>query len=139
MSKFVLLDADINVDGTDLSNFASSVEIEDSAEEKDLTGFGDDYRVFAQGLKDATITVTFFNDFDAASVDAILEPLYSGGSTFDVVVKPTSAAVSSTNPSYTMTSRMFSYSPFGGAIGEASDTDVAFRNAGGSGVVKATA
>lgn len=139
MAKFVLKDAVVTIDGTDLSDHISSVTIEDTADEVEFTGLGADYREFGQGLKDATITCTFFQDFAASEVDATLNTLYSGGGTFAVVVKADNAAVSATNPSYTLNSRIYSYSPISGAVGDASTTDVTFRNGGTSGLVRGTA
>lgn len=139
MAKYVLKDAVITVDGTDISDHTSSVAVEDTAAEVDFTGFGSDYSELGQGLKDATITATIFNDYAASSVDAILAPLYASGGTFDVVVKPTANAVSSTNPSWTLTSRLFSYSPLSGGVGEASTSDLTFRNAGTAGLTRGTA
>lgn len=139
MAKFVLRDASITVDSVDLSDHASSVTIETSFDEADATGFGSVYRENLQGLGDATITVTFQQDFDAASVDATLWPLSQSGETFPVVVKPTSDVVGATNPSYTMTAVLTSYSPLAGSIGDVSTTDVSFRNAAQSGLVRAVA
>lgn len=139
MGKFVLTDAVVTVNGVNLSDHFSSVTIEDSAEEVDFSAFGPSaYREFGAGLKDATITCTAFQDFAAASVDATLAPLYSAGSTFTVTVKATSAATSSTNPVYSMVSRLFTFSPIAGAVGDASTTDVTFRNAGTAGLVRGT-
>lgn len=136
--KLVLKDADIEIDGVNLSNHANSVTLEDSADEVDITGFQSDYKEFDQGLKDATITITFISDFEAGKVDATLYPLYSGGDTFDVVVKPTDDAVSATNPAYVMHGRMYTYNPIAGGVGDASTTDVTFRNASQLGIVKQT-
>jgi hypothetical protein len=138
MAVFVLKDAVITVDGTDISNHTSSVTVEDSAAEVDFTSFGNSYSQFGQGLKDATITATVFNDYAASQVDAIVAPLYASGGTFDVTVKATSSAVSSTNPVWTLRSRLFSYSPIGGAVGEAASTDLVFRNAGTAGLTRGT-
>lgn len=138
MAKFVLKDAVVTVDGTDISNHCSSVTVEDSAAEVDFTSFGNTYSEFGQGLKDATITATVFNDYAASSVDSIIAPLYASGGTFAVTVKATSAATSGTNPVWTLTSRLFSYSPIGGAVGEAATTDLTFRNAGTAGLVRGT-
>ena len=139
MAKYVLKDAYIAVNGTSLSDHASSVTLEDTAEEIDFTAFSaNGYREFGQGLKDATVTVTFFADFAAASVHAILQPLYSSGGTFGVEVRPTSSPVSATNPKATMTSRLYSYSGIAGGVGEAATFDASFRNAGTAGLVWGT-
>lgn len=138
MAKVVLKDASITVNGTDLSTRCDSVTIEDSAEEVDVTAFqGNGYREFAQGLKDATITASFFQDFASGSVHSVLNAVYQSGSTFDVVVKGDDGSVGEDNPSFTMTARLFSYSPLAGGVGEASKIEATFRNAG-DGITVAT-
>jgi len=137
--KYVHKDAYIAVNGTALSDHAQSLTIEDSADEVDFTAFSTaGYREIGPGLKDATVTVTFFQDFAASSVHAILQPLYQTGGTFALEVRPTSSAVSATNPKGTMTARLFSYAGFGGAVGDASTFDAAFRCAGTAGFVWGT-
>lgn len=131
MAKVVLKDASITVNAIDLSTRCDQVSIEDSAEEVDVTAFqGNGYREFAQGLKDATITATFFQDFASGSVHSTLNSLYQNGTTFDVVVKGDDAAVSATNPSFTMSAKLYSYSPLAGSVGEPSKIEATFRNAG---------
>lgn len=140
MAKYVWKDAYLAINGTAFSDHVSSLTIEDTADEVDLTGFSSSgYREFGQGLKDATITATFFQDFAASSVHAALQPLYASGGTFGVEVRPTSAAVSATNPKATLTARLYSYGGIGGAVGEAASFEASFRHAGTLGVVWATA
>lgn len=139
MGKYVLKDAYIAINGTVVSNYASSCELEDTADEIDFTGFSaNGYKELGQGLKDATITVTFFSDFASAGINNIIQPLYASGGTFGVEIRPTSAAVSATNPKATMTARIYSYSGISGGVGDASTFDAAFRNAGTAGLVWGT-
>lgn len=139
MAKTILKNADIVVNSINLSTRCDSVTIEDSAEEVDVTAFqGNGYREFAQGLKDATITAAFFQDFASGSVHSTLNPLYQNGTTFDVVVKGDSAATSATNPKFTMSAQLFSYSPLAGGVGEPSKIEATFRNVGGGVVVSTT-
>ena len=143
MAKYVLKDAYIAINGTVVSNLASSCELEDTADEIDFTGFSSaGYREIGQGLKDATITVTFFSDFAAAGVNTginnIIQPIYASGGTCGIEIRPTSAAASATNPKGTMLARVFSYSGIAGAVGDASTFDCAFRNAGTAGLVWGT-
>ena len=138
MGKLVLKDADVVIDGTNLSTHVTKVTIDDKTDKVDVTGMQEDYREWDQGLKDATLSITFISDFAVGSVDAVLAPLYSSGDTFDVVIKPTSAAVSATNPSFTQVSRLYNYSPLAGSVGEASTTDVEFANGGSDGILRAT-
>jgi hypothetical protein len=139
MAKFVLKDAFVEVDSNDLSNFASSVTIDTPADEVDITGFGSAYREFAQGLKDATITIAFFQDYAAASVHTVLSPHHAAGTSFALAIRADSGAVAPTNPMWTTTVRLFNYSPLSAAIGEAATIDVSFRNADQTGVVETTA
>jgi hypothetical protein len=138
MAKQVLKDAYIKIDSTVLSDHVSSVTLEDSADEVEFTSFGANYREYGQGLKTASITLEVFQDFAAASVDAVMEPLYNSGGTFTVEVRPTSSSVSATNPKYTMVGRLFSYSPLQGAVGDANTTSVTINNAGTAGLVRGT-
>ena len=138
--KHVLRNAYFAINGTALQDHMSSLEIEDSAEEIDFTSFSaNGYKEIGQGLKDATITGSFFNDYNSGSVHQILQPLYASGGTFTVAVRPDAgAAVSATNPGGTMTARIYSYPGLSGAVGEANVMDVAFRNAGTAGLTWGT-
>ncbi len=139
MAKHVLTNAVITVNGTNLSDHCSSLTLEDSAEEVDLSSFGaSEYREFAPGLKDATITAEFFNDFAAASVDAVLSAAYSSSTSFPVVIKASSAATSATNPAFTMQSKLYTYTPLAGGVGEANTTSATFRNSGTAGITRGT-
>jgi hypothetical protein len=138
MAKFVLAHPKLDVNGTNLEDHASSLEITTEFDEVELTSFCSNYREFGQGLGDATWTVDFFQDFASGEVDAILWPLSQSGGTFLLKASSGSAAVSATNPMYSMTARLFSYAPIAGAVGEASTTSVTFRNAGTAGLTRAT-
>lgn len=136
--KFVIRTPEITVNEVDLSSHVSSVTIEQTTDEVDVTGSKAKAKEILPGIPDATITLNFWQDFDAGSVDATLQPIYDAAEATSVVVKPSEAAVSATNPSYTMKGVLLNYSPLAGAIGEASATEVSFRNGDQSGIVKAT-
>ena len=139
MAKAVLTDAVITVNGTNLSDHCSSVTIEDTADEVEFTSFGSAaYREFGRGLKDVTITAEFYNDYAASSVDAVLSNEYTQGTAFPVTVKASSAATSSTNPIWSMSSRLYSYTPLAGAVGDANTTTAVFRPAGTAGLTRGT-
>ena len=140
MPKHALINAFVSVNGVDLSDHVTAVSIEESAPKIDITAMGASYQSFTPGIKDGTINVTFLQDFDAGEVDATLSPLWTGSSVFPVIVRDAASTVSATNPNFTMGSaRMYTYSPIAGDLGSALSTDVAFRNAGTAGIVRATA
>ena len=134
MAKEVLINAKITVNAVDLSDHCSSITIEDSADEVEFTSFGDGYRDFGQGLKDSTITASFFNDHAASSVADTLQTFYNSGGTFDVKVWPNSAGT----VVYTQRSRLFSNPTLAGAVGDANTIDATFRNAGTAGISRGT-
>jgi hypothetical protein len=140
MAKYVHRNAYVAINGTALSNYANSLTITDEAEKIDFTGFSaNGYREFGQGLRDASIDVTFFQDFASGAVHEILQPLYSSGTTFALEVRPVNATVTATNPKGTMLARLNSYSGFGGKVGDAAELEVKFDNAGTLGLVWGTA
>lgn len=140
MGKFVMRDAVVTINGTAISDHSNNVTIEDTADEVEFTSFtAGAYREFGQGLHDATITVSVFQDYAASSIYAIAQPIYSSGGTCVVTVKPTSAATSTTNPIGSLTARLYSFNPIAGAVGEAATTDLVFRNAGTQGLQMGTA
>ncbi len=137
VAKQILKDVSIVINSVNLADHCSAVSMDDTADEIDFTGFSSaGYKEYGQGLKDGTVTVTIFQDFAAGSVHATLQPL--SGASFPVVLKPTSAAVSATNPSLTMTAKLYSYAGLDGSVGEASIIEATFRNASSTGLVWAT-
>lgn len=136
MAKHVLgRNTQVTVNGTDLSDHVSSVTLEDSADEVDTTGFKEVYREFTPGLKDATITATFFQDYASGSVDEVIGGMYYADTAGTVKVKPdTNGTVV-----YTMVGKVYSFPPVSGGVGDANSMDVTFRNAGTAGLTRGTA
>ena len=98
MTIEVLTDALVSINAVDLSDHVASVTINEGAELKEATVMGDAGVRRLSGLKDWSMTVTFRQDFDAAKVDATLQPLV-GGSSFAVAVRKSKTdAISATNP-----------------------------------------
>jgi hypothetical protein len=136
MAKEILRNVKITVGGTDLSDHCSSVTLEDTAEEVDFTSFSaSGYREFGQGLKDSTISASYFNDHAASSVADTHQALYSSGGTFAVKVWPDAAGT----VVYTQVSRLYTNPLIAGAVGDANTVDVTYRNAGTAGVTRGTA
>lgn len=129
MSHLVFTDAFVSINGVDLSAHVRSVTLNYQAELQDSTTMGDTTRERLGGLKDWSIEVEFNQDYAASQVDATLFSLV--GSTFTVIVRPVEGtAVGATNPNYTGTGILESYSPVGGAIGELLMTRISIQAAG---------
>jgi hypothetical protein len=128
MAKFVTTDYKILLGTDDFSDSIAAVTLEISADEQETTAFGDTYRTRIGGLKDASISLDFHQDFGADSVDDTLFPLL--GSTVEFTLTHTSGTVSVTNPSYTGTALVTQYSPFANSVGDLATLSVSWPVSG---------
>lgn len=128
MASFVFDDAFVSLGGTDLSDHVRSVTLDTSADLVESQAMGDSWKERLGGLKDWSLSVEFLQDFAAAEVDATLWPLL--GTVFTVAIRPTNAAASPTNPEYTGSGALESYTPLGGSVGELAMAPVTVQGAG---------
>jgi hypothetical protein len=135
MAKFYAQDYKITVGTAVLSDDIASVTLDITADEVETTAFGSTYRTRIGGLKDASVSLDFHQDFGAGSVDSLLFPLM--GSTVAVKIAPTSGTVSATNPEYRFTALVTQYQPFAGAVGDLATLSVTWPVSGE--VVRGTA
>lgn len=136
MAKLVTNNYNILVNGVDFSDHLAACEFSITVDEQETTAFGSGYRSRIGSLKDASVTLSWHQDYGAASVDATLFPLL--GSVATVVAKPTSGSVSATNPSYTGVFLVSSYSVINGSVGDLATFDTTWNIASGS-VTRGTA
>lgn len=104
MARIVLTDASVSINAVDLSQFITSVAISTSEDVVDTTGMSSaGARTRLAGLQDNSVTFEFNQDFAAGGPEITINALASSlvGTVTTCIVKPTSAATSSTNPSYT--------------------------------------
>ena len=126
MAAIVLTDVVVTINTVTLSGKATNVVINYEKEAVEITGFGDVARNFTSGLTNMSCDVTLNQDFAASSVEASIFGLV--GTTTTLVFKSTSAAVSATNPSYTITGAyLASHTPINGAVGELATTELSFQ------------
>lgn len=116
MAKFFAQDYKVTVDGDDLSESIASVTLDITTDEVETTAFGAEFRTRIGGLKDASVSLDFHQDFAAGSIDDLLFPLL--GTTVEITIAPTSEAISATNPTYTFDCLVTQYQPFAGAVGD---------------------
>ncbi len=135
MAKFYAQDYKITVGTAVLSTSLASVTLDITADEVETTAFGSSYRTRIGGLKDASVSLDFHQDFGAGSIDALLFPLL--GSTVAVKIVPTSGTVTSSNPEYSMSCLVTQYQPFAGAVGDLATLSVTWPVTGE--VTRATA
>jgi len=129
VAKFVATDYSISINGTNFSTSLAAATLDVSASEQEVTAFGDTFVQRISGLKDASISLDFHQDFGASSVDATLWPLL--GSQATVTILPQGSTVSTTNPSYTGVFLVTEYSPLASSVGDLATLSVSWPLADG--------
>jgi hypothetical protein len=112
----------VTVNSVDLSSLVSAVTINRTFDELEVTAMGDSGHKFVKGLEASSVTIDFFNDEASSKTLQTLQAAY--GTSVTVLIKQTSAAVSATNPSYTMSCLVNNLTPVNGAVGDISTQSV---------------
>lgn len=128
MASIVLTDCRIELNSVVLSSYCTSVGLSVEADDQEDTAFGDSWRSRVAGLKDGKLDLEFNSDFAASAVDQTLYPLLGTSVTFKV--RPTTSAISTTNPEYQGSVLITEYAPLDGGVGDLATTKVSFPFAG---------
>jgi hypothetical protein len=120
----------LTVNAVDLSTLVSSVTINRSFEELDVSAMGDSGRRYVKGLEASSITIDFFNDEATSKTLQTLNSASVWGNNVTVTAKQSNAATSATNPLYTMTCLVNNTTPINGAVGDISTQSVTWNVSG---------
>lgn len=129
MAVFVFTDAVVTINSVNLSDHVRQATLTYEAEIQDATAMGVGTRSRIAGLKNWNLEVAFNQDFAAGNVDATLYALI-GAAPFPITVKPTSGAISATNPEYQGNAVLASYQPAAANMGEVAQTTARFESSG---------
>ena len=125
ISSTYLSNPSITINSVDLSDQCTSAVINYVSEQLENTTFSNTSRSFTSGLYSNTVTVTLYQSYAATETEASIYSLV--GTTTTLVLKPSSAAVGATNPSYTLTGAFLSaHTPINASLGELSTIDLTF-------------
>lgn len=114
----------VTLNSVDLSDHVTSVTINRSFDELEVTAMGDTAHKFVKGLEASTITIDFLNDTATGEVLQTLQAAW--GTTVPLTLKQTSAAVSATNPEYQTTVLVNNTTDINGAVGDISTQSITF-------------
>ena len=128
MSVYLSNGVVLTVNAVDLSSLVSSVTINRTFDELSVTAMGDSGNRYVKGLESSSVSIEFFNDEASAKTLQTLNSVWGTNTT--VTVKQTSAAVSATNPLYTMTCLVNNTTPINGAVGDLSTQSVTWNVSG---------
>ena len=114
----------VTLNSVDLSDQVTAVTINQTFDELEITSMGNTSHVFTKGLESSTVTLDFINSYASAEVAATLQAAY--GTTVPLVIKPTSAVISATNPEYQTTILVNNLTPVSGSVGDLSTQSITF-------------
>lgn len=130
MAKLVFTDGSVTINAVDLSDHIASITLNQAYDERESTSIADTAQAFtAGGLERGSVSIEFQQDFAASEVEATINGLVNTLTT--VVIKPTTAAVSATNPSYTFSALVTEWSPIDAAAGDLVTVSVTWPISGG--------
>jgi hypothetical protein len=128
MAVFLSNGVVVTVNAVDLSNHVTSVTLNRSFDELEVTSMGDSGHKFVKGLEASSVTIDFLNDTATSNVLQTLQNQW--GNNVTVTLKQTSAATSPTNPLYTMTCLINNTTDINGAVGDLSTQSVTWNVSG---------
>jgi hypothetical protein len=126
MAVFLNNKVGIKVATVDLSDHVQSVTLNRTFDELSVVAMGDSSAKAVKGLETSSITIDFLNDTASASVLPTLQAAF--GTTVTVVLlQDKGAAVSATNPLYTMSCLVNNLTDINGAVGDISMQSVTWN------------
>jgi hypothetical protein len=108
-----------------ISDQVTAVTINQTFDELETTSMGGNgSHTFVKGLESSTVTIDFLNSYEAAETAKTLQDAY--GTTVPLVIKPTNAVISATNPEYQTTILVNNLTPVSGSVGDLSTQSITF-------------
>lgn len=130
-TPMVLKAAYVSINGSDLSDYASKIELKAEVEEKDVTTFGSSgWKENLSGLFSAGLSIDFKQSIVDNELDEIMWALFIAGTNVAFEVRASSAAVGVSNPKYTGSLLIKEWSPISGGVGDVAEVGVSYPVSG---------
>jgi ABC-type bacteriocin/lantibiotic exporter with double-glycine peptidase domain len=132
MAKFIGKNLRVKVGSTELTTNIASVEVTETVDEIEVTALGQNARSRIAGLKDASVTLSFHQDYDASSVNATLSTIFGGTSSVTILAGTslTQGTATSTAPLFTIPILCSQQTPVNGVVGDLTTFDVTWPATG---------
>ena len=110
----------------DLSDQGNACTITIGQDSLESTAFGDTGHRFVGGLQSVEVSIDFFLSYGTDEVEAALAAMVGQGDT-TLVISPSGATESPTNPEYTITNAMLeNFTPINSTVGELATVTATF-------------
>ena len=133
MAIFLNNKVGVKVNSVDLSDHVTSVTLNRSFDELEVTAMGDTGHKFVKGLEASSVTIDFLNDTASANVLATLQAAW--GTTVEVkLLQDKGTAVGATNPLYTFNVLVNNTTDINGSVGDVGTQSVTWTVQGATSV-----
>ena len=133
MAIFLNNKVGVKVNNVDLSDHVTSVTLNRSFDELEVTAMGDTGHKYVKGLEASSVTIDFLNDPASANVLATLQAAW--GTTVEVkLLQEKGTAVGATNPLYTFNVLVNNTTDINGGVGDIGTQSVTWNVQGATSV-----
>ena len=129
MAVFLNNKVGVKVNSVDLSDHVTAATINRVFDELEVTAMGDSGHKFVKGLEASSVTIDFLNDTATSNVLQTLQAAWGTNVTV-VILQDKGAAVSATNPLYTMTCLINGTTDVNGSVADLSVQSLTFNVSG---------
>jgi hypothetical protein len=129
MAVFLNNNVGVKINSVDLSAYVTSVTLNRSFDELEVTAMGDSGHKFVKGLEASSITIDFLNDTATGTVLPTLQAAWGTNVTV-VLLQTKGTAVSATNPLYTATCLINNTTDINGAVSDIGVQSLTFNVSG---------
>lgn len=129
LAKYVVTGTHVTLNATDISDATARAELVINAAEVETTDFGSaGWTEVIGGLKSGSVSLDFHSDFGAGGVSELFQDLV--GTVATITLNPAGSTPSATNPTYTASVLVTSFTPISGAVGDLATFSVTFPTTG---------
>ena len=125
MAVFLNNNVGVKINSVDLSDLVTSVTINRTFDELEVTAMGDTAHKFVKGLEASTVTIDFLNDTAATKTLATLQAAW-GTTVTAVFLQTKGTIVSATNPLYTVSILVNNTTDINGAVADIGMQSITF-------------
>jgi hypothetical protein len=122
MAKLVLTNPRVTLDSFDVSDHCASISFGTVYDLVEVTQIGDIAKKMVAGLEENSLSLELQQDFGISQLESVIYP--NRGLRVNCTVRPTTAAISATNPQYSFQVLISEWTPLSGSAGDLSTINV---------------
>jgi hypothetical protein len=125
MAVFLNNKVGVKINTVDLSDLVTSVTLNRTFDELEVTAMGDTAHKFVKGLEASSVTIDFLNDTASAKTLATLQAAW-GTTVTAIFIQEKGTAVSATNPTYTVSLLVNNTTDIAGSVSDIGVQSITF-------------